>query len=401
MAHELVPCRLEEAFILLVSGRGFGPGWGARSSQYLWTNARIQATDDSPVLSNVHDPTGSLIIHLIGKYLEDRPLVGRERFRHGNLELDLQVTGRIEAARTTTELLHSHTRQGDPVAGAGASGNLDLDFTVQGRHGNLTTQKRRGQGDRGCVEDIGSRAAEPMIRRDANRHVEIASLSARARGSGCARRRGISFTCDPQPHTILHTARDIDLNGLLVSDYTVAVACSTLRPTGNNETGTATGITSSGHLETTLHEVDTGSGPIALTALCTLGALLQTVTLASTTLRQRSDDNILRRALCSFHEGDVGLDFDILSDKYLLERTTPSAASPTSTACECAKKIFKVDIGAESTPKSTSETSAKSVETTSTGERVATRGARVESAVLIEGGGAKPVVVLSLLGVRQ
>lgn len=58
--------------------------------------------------AEIHGPPSRLVSHLICKNLQNSPLVAGEVLRHGNLELDLQITRGTEAAPTASKFLHTH-----------------------------------------------------------------------------------------------------------------------------------------------------------------------------------------------------------------------------------------------------------------------------------------------------
>lgn len=225
LVHQLMPDRLQEAFAVLAIARIGTRRW----AKYVLVSHFIHTKRgwlDSPFLAKVHGPTGSLVAHFISKDLQDSSLVAGQVLGHGNLELNPQIAHRTEAP-PATQLLHTHSGQSDPVTRASSSGYLDLDLVIKSGDGHFATQQSRREWDRGCVKDVGARAAEAMVRGDSDGDIEVTTLSARPRSGICSSGRRITFTADSHTHAILNTSRNINLDGFALPDYTVSAAATT------------------------------------------------------------------------------------------------------------------------------------------------------------------------------
>ena len=106
--------------------------------------------------------------------MEQLALALGELGRDGDLDEHVQVAARPRPAQVRDALA------AEPDLGLGLGPGLDLDIllTVDGGHGDVRAQRRLGDGDTSLIEELGALALEGRVRRDVDRHVEAAGLTA-------------------------------------------------------------------------------------------------------------------------------------------------------------------------------------------------------------------------------
>lgn len=342
---------------------------------------------------DVHNPLRRLVVHLLRKHLGKDPLVRREVLGHVDAVLHLQVSG----ASPSVQLLHTHTRQGNPVARVGTRRDLDLDLTRERRDRDLATEDRRGQRDAGGVEDVGAGPAELRIGRDPDEHVEIALLRPDVLLRGLARGRGVAGAVDPQAHPVLDTRRDVHVDSLPLPHDSVSRARPARRSPRDGRAAPTARAARRRHLEPALNHVHSSTRPAADAARRALRPGLHAIPRAGPARNVGVYRNLLPSAHRGVHERNVGLHLDVIAhEDLLLERV--SARLPSERAAAAPKggeDVVEVDPAAEAAAAAT-----EPGERVPAAERIGAR-ARARTSAGVEAGGAELVVLLALLGVGE
>src|SRR6266567_3768825 len=108
----------------------------------------------------------------LGQRLHSLALLGRELGRHCDLGRDEQVTGALADGNAPAL---------DPEGAARACARRDAQgdgTAVGGRHLDLGTQRRLGEGDGHGEEQVLALAVEQLVGRDMNDHIEVAGRAA-------------------------------------------------------------------------------------------------------------------------------------------------------------------------------------------------------------------------------
>lgn len=342
---------------------------------------------------HIHDTLGVLVSHLIRQHLDQSSLVRAEVLGHVHSELDAEVA---RAGPAATDTLHALAGQGQLVSRVGPRGHLDIDRAIQRGDGNLSAQKCRRQGKRGCVEDVRSLPTELGVLGDAHKDVEITSLRAGVGVGRLARGGCIARAVDSQSHAVLDTSRYIDLDRRSFAYHTMSGASPALGAPRNSRAGSLAGPARRRHLEAALHKVHPRTCSIASCAGRPLRPRLQTAAVTCPTRNLRREVDRLARPLGGFHKGDAGLDFDIIAHEDLLlegvRSSTPAPAKRTLLPRESREDILKVEAATETTLRT-----AEAMERAAAAERVTS--GRVSAR--IEASGAKLVILLLLLGIGE
>ena len=90
---QLVPGRFQKAFVLVIGGFG---GRLRRLGCLICVSESVSAEKAGKgllehslsILTQIHDPLGRFVFHLICQHLQDRSLVDAQIFRHVNFEID-------------------------------------------------------------------------------------------------------------------------------------------------------------------------------------------------------------------------------------------------------------------------------------------------------------------------
>lgn len=344
---------------------------------------------------DVHNPLRRLVVHLLRKHLGEDPLVRRQVLGHVDAVLHLQVT----SAPPSVQLLHTHARQGDPVAGVGAGRDLDLDLARERRDRDLATEDRRGQRDASGVEDIGAGPAELGIGRDPDEHVEIALLRPDVLLRGLARGRRVAGAVDPQAHPVLHARGNVHVDRLPLPHNSVSSARAARGSPRDGRAASAARAARRRHLEPALDHVHSSACSAADATRRALRPGLHAVPGAGPAGDVGIYRDLLPSAHGGVHERDVGLHLDVIShEDLLLERVPTRLPSERVAAAAAARKggedVVEVDAAAAEAAAAATEAG----ERVPAAERIA---ARARPAAGVKAGGAELVVLLALLGVRE
>ena len=179
-----------------------------------------------------------------------------EILRHVDFEFNLQVT--VSTPTTRAELLHSASRHGDSIARIRASRDLEIDVPIERRDLDDSSEERSGEGYRAGVKDIRALPSKLRMRLDNDVNVEVSALRFIAGNTGGGW-WGVTLTGNTDPHTLLYSGGDVDINRARLVDRSAAAAGPAFTTLGDDISDTAAGFASSRHLEATTHEVDSRS----------------------------------------------------------------------------------------------------------------------------------------------